>query len=161
MDPGRGWCCPPPICTATLNVVVQNSCTTPYRNYKPHLSIRPENNQTSIEVFVRRVFCLGLQGFFLDLDCVRGRANMVRQPPTFSNSPQVLGYSRPSLGELPTQSSHLPTVCHRRGDNPFLSRHSPHIQILLPAHPPFIRIPRSGSPNLGQTDTDQPSDPPR
>lgn len=49
-------------CTATLNVVVQDPCTARRRNHKPHLPIRPENLKTSIEVAVRRVFDLRVQG---------------------------------------------------------------------------------------------------
>jgi hypothetical protein len=48
-------------CTATLNVVVQDSCTAHRRSYKPHLPIRPENNKTPIEVVVRRVFDFRVQ----------------------------------------------------------------------------------------------------
>ena len=51
-----------PPCAGTLNVVVQSSCTAPRRGCKPHLSIRPENNQAPIEVVVHRVFRLCFQG---------------------------------------------------------------------------------------------------
>lgn len=51
-----------PCAASTLNVVVQNSCTARRRNHKPRLSIRPENNQASIEVVAHRVFALRFQG---------------------------------------------------------------------------------------------------
>ena len=56
-------------CTATLDVVVQNSCTARRRNHKPHLPIRPENNKTSIEVVVHRVFDSRVQGTSFQFLC--------------------------------------------------------------------------------------------
>ena len=55
--------------TVTLNVVVQNSCTAGRRNYKPCLPIRPENNQTSIEVTIRQVFAPRVQGLSFQSLC--------------------------------------------------------------------------------------------
>jgi len=134
-------------CAATLNVVVQNPCTAPRHDRKPHLSVRPEDNEASISVFVHRVFALRFQGFLLDLDRLRGHADMVCQSSTFPDCPQNLGYYRSSMGRLPTQPPHLPTVCHRLVDNPSFPHRSPQIQIALPPHPSigWQHIPRSPS----------------
>ena len=82
-----------------------------------------------------------LQGLFLDLGRVRGRADLVRQSPALSGSPQIPCFPRPSLRQFPAQSSHLSAICRQLVDIHSLPRHPLRAQLLPPTHPPIIYIP--------------------